>query len=415
MLFENDHKPDLLFLAHRVPYPLDKGDRIRTFHILRLLAERASIHLACLADEPVTPEAVSVLSGFCRRLEIVPIGNKVRLVRGLASFVYGRSISEGAFASWRLRRTLQRWTGEIRFHAAMVSASSMAPYLRMLRPGPSAAVVDAMDVDSQKWLDYARGRAWPMSWILRAEGQRLRRLEHDICTWARAVTLVSRAETDLFRSFCPWEEVHAVTNGVDLAYFRPATGVVENDSCVFVGALDYFPNVDAAVWFCREVWPGIRRRRPQATLDLVGRRPTPAVRRLAEEPGVRLVGQVPDVRPYVNQAAVAVVPLRIARGLQNKVLEALALGKAVVASPAALAALQVQPGVDLLAATTAEEWVSSVTGLLESRERRRELGTRGRQYVVDHHDWDHCLEPLLDLLDLAGAGTSGRRDREFCR
>ena len=169
-------------------------------------------------------------------------------------------------------------------------------------------------------------------------------------------------------------------------------------SAAFVGALDYLPNVDAAVWFAREVWPRIRAKFPAAEFHLIGRKPTSEVQALAALPGVKLIGQVPDVRPYLEAATVAVVPLRLARGLQNKVLEALAMGKAVVAAPAALAALKTEPGKDLLAATTPTEWVDAVGGLFTNPARVRELGIAGRRFVEQHHHWEHCLQPLIDKI-----------------
>jgi sugar transferase (PEP-CTERM/EpsH1 system associated) len=400
MAFVDGTKPNILFLAHRVPYPLDKGDRIRTFHILRFLASRVRVHLACLADEPVTDEAQQALAGVCHRLHIVPLGKKIGLVRGFGSLVCGRTVTEGAFSSGGLRRLIRQWAAETRFQAAMGSASSMAPYLRLPELADVPAVLDLMDVDSEKWLDYSRARSWPLSWVFRTEGRRLRRLEQEMAQWARAVMLVSEAEADVFRSFCPWDGIHAVSNGVDLDYFQPAVDDTASGGCAFVGALDYYPNVDAAVWFCQEVWPSIHQRYPQLTFSLVGRRPTAAVQRLADVPGVKVVGQVPDVRPYLSRANVVVAPLRIARGLQNKVLEALAAGKAVVASPPALAALKCQPGVELQSASSPTEWVRAILHLLENQELRKELGLAGRKYVEGHHAWDVCLEPLNDLLGL---------------
>ena len=170
--------------------------------------------------------------------------------------------------------------------------------------------------------------------------------------------------------------------------------------CVFVGALDYRPNVEGAVWFCREVWPRLRDRVPGARLDLVGRRPAPAVRRLAEVPGVEVVGPVPDVRPYLARAAVAVVPLRIARGVQNKVLEALAMGKAVVASPQALTGLGVGPGEHVLSASSPWEWVEAIGQLLDDAGFRQRLGSEGRLYVEENHDWGRCLDPFGSLVGL---------------
>src|SRR5262249_39661526 len=169
---------------------------------------------------------------------------------------------------------------------------------------------------------------------------------------------------------------------------------------VFVGALDYLPNVDAACWFCQEVWPQVRQRRPQIKVRLVGRRPVPAIRRLADVPGVEVVGQVQDVRPYVSRAAIAVAPLRIARGLQNKVLEAMAMGKATIASPEALAGLWAEPGVHLLAASTVREWVTAILRLLDDPALRRRIGSAGRLYVEEEHCWERCLTPFGGLLGL---------------
>jgi sugar transferase (PEP-CTERM/EpsH1 system associated) len=227
----------------------------------------------------------------------------------------------------------------------------------------------------------------------------LRRLEQSLPTWVRAVTLVGEAEAQLYRTFCAPGPVHAITNGVNLDYFRPQPQEKEQ-GCVFVGALDYHSNVDGVNWFCREVWPEILHRRPQLRLALVGRRPVPAVRRLAELPGVDLIGQVPDVRPHVASAAVTIVPLRLARGVQNKVLEALAMSKATVTSPQACQGLRTTPGEDLLVASSPGEWVEAILALLDDPDLRRCLGSAGRRYVEENHRWDRCLEPLAPLLGL---------------
>jgi sugar transferase (PEP-CTERM/EpsH1 system associated) len=400
--------PDVLYLVHRVPYPPDKGDRIRAFHLLKFLARQSAVHLACLADEPVAADTIAALKRYCERVAILPLGRE-RWLRGLTSVLRGRTITEGVFHSPALAATLRQWAGETDFRAALASASSMVPYLRMTELETVPAVVDLVDVDSQKWLDYAAASHGPRRWLYRLEGHRLRRLESELPTWAFAVALAGNAEADLYRRLCANRAVHAVTNGVDLDYFRPCgTDLksvlprpdVASEICTFVGALDYRPNVDGAKWFCREVWPQIIRSRPEAKLRLVGRQPTPAVRRLGDLPGVEVIGQVPDVRPQLAQAAVVVVPLHIARGVQNKVLEALAMAKAVVASPQALAGLAAKPDVHVLEAASSQQWVESVLRLLADEELRRRLGGAGRRHVEEHHRWSRCLEPFGGLLGL---------------
>jgi sugar transferase (PEP-CTERM/EpsH1 system associated) len=393
-------RPDVLYLVHRVPYPPDKGDRIRAFQLLRYLSARAHVHLACLADEPVAEDTLTVLRRYARRVAVIPLGGWSRWARALGSVVCGRTVTEGAFSSPALRATLRAWAADTPFRAALASASSMVPYLRLPQLRDVPAVVDLVDVDSQKWHDYAEASRAPRRWLYRLEGRRLQRLEQGLPEWARAVTLVSEAEAGIYRRFCSDGLVCAVGNGVDLDYFQPQPAAAE-PACVFVGALDYRPNVDGACWFCREVWPEVRRHRPGVKFYLVGRRPAPAVTRLAGLPGVELVGQVSDVRPYLARAAVTVVPLQIARGVQNKVLEALAMARAVVASPSSLEGLQVKPGLHLLQASAPSEWTGAILRLLEAPSLRERLGAAGRRYVEAHHRWDRCLGPFGGLLGLS--------------
>jgi sugar transferase (PEP-CTERM/EpsH1 system associated) len=283
----------------------------------------------------------------------------------------------------------------------------MVPYLRLPELCDVPSVVDLVDVDSEKWLEYSQGQRGPRSWLYRLENRRLRKLEQGLTSWTRAVTLVSDAEADIYRGFCDPGTVSAVPNGVDLDYFQPRP-VANESGCVFVGAFDYHPNIDGACWFAREVWPQIVRARPAATLSLVGRRPVSAVRELAAVPGVKVAGQVPDVRPYLSQAAMALVPLRIARGVQNKVLEALAMGKAVIASPPAVEGIHVEPGQHLLTAATPSEWAAAVVRLLDDATLRASLGEAGRRYVEENHRWEHCLEPLGRFLGVTNGCVRNR-------
>lgn len=386
----------VLFVTHRVPFPPDKGDRIRTFHALRHLSGRGPVDLACLADEPLAPGAMEALRGLCRRVAVIEHRSRLRWVRAGGRLLAGRSLSEGFFWSPELARLLRSWGGSARYSGFLASASSLAGYLDLPEFRDVPAVVDLMDVDSQKWRDYADKNGGLRRLVYATEAARVRRLERRLAGRARALVVVSEAEGTLLRAFCPPDVVHVIPNGVDLDYFRPAEQA--GSGCAFVGALDYWPNVDAAVWFCREVWPRVRQRRPDAVVRLVGRGPTPEVCRLAEIDGVELVGQVPDVRPFVARSAVAIAPLRVARGVQNKVLEGMAMARPVVASPQALQGLGHRDGLPVIEARTPAEWADHLTALLADAPRRQELGRAGRRYVEDRHAWERCLVPLSEML-----------------
>jgi len=391
-------KPRVLYLTHRLPHPPDKGDRIRNFHVLRELANIARVTLVSLADEPVSEDSAQKLRGLCDTLEIVPASGKRRWLRAGRSLLTGGSLSEGLFAEPALDATIRRLSAIQSWDASLVSASSLAPYLaRHGLPG-QPRFVDLVDVDSQKWFDYADAASGPKHWLYTLEGHRVRRLEQWIAEWATATTIVSPAECDVFDGFTRPGAGTVATNGVDLDYFQPQPEVQTVQACAFVGALDYVPNIDGAIWFANDIWPAIRQRLPQAEFWIIGRKPTTAVLRLGSLAGVKVVGPVPDVRPYVARAALAVCPIRIARGLQNKVLEAMALGKPTLAAPAAIRALKAVPGKHLLSPATEGEWVSAVCELFTDTARQLELGLAARRFVEVHHHWDRCLQPMMQAI-----------------
>ena len=390
--------PAILYLAHRVPYPPDKGDRIRTFHVLRFLAQHARVHLACLADEPFAPTSVDALLGLCQRVEFVRLGSISRRLRALASLVDGQTLSEGAFYSPKLATLVGSWACQTQYAAVLISSSALVPYVDLPELQCVPAVMDLMDLDSAKWQQYS-AEGGIRAWLHRTEARRMRRLETRLSYRARAIVFVSDREANLYRQSCARGSVAVIPNGVDLEYFRMGNQSAV-PSCVFVGALDYRPNVEGICWFCQEVWPELIKLYPSLKLSVVGRRPVPAVRRLGRLNGVLVRGDVPDVRPYLGQASVAVVPVEIARGVQNKVLEALAMGTPVVASRPALLGTNARPGQHLLSATSPREWVCAVRTLLEDAPLRESLQAAGRQYVEEHHRWDYCLSPFTSLLGI---------------
>lgn len=372
---------------------------------MQFLARRADVYLGTLAEEPLEAGSLDALRHLCRRVAVQPLG-KARWARAITGLAAGRSATEGLFKSPSLAATLHQWTREINFDAVVVFCSSMGQYLNLPGLKDVPAVVDLVDCDSQKFFDYAAATAGPKQWLYRLEGRRLRALECSLVRRAKAVTLVSEAEADVLRQFCPQGNTLGVSNGVDLDYFQPTEEEGRPDRCVFVGALDYRPNIEGIVWFCEHVWPRVRAARPGATLAIVGRQPDAAVRRLAELPGVEVIGPVPDVRPHLAEAQVAVVPLRIARGIQNKVLEAMAAGRPVVTSPQALEGLAAEPGVHVCVAETPEQWTAEILHLLTTPTARCDLAAAARTYVQHHHTWQACLAPFAELLNLPASAAA---------
>lgn len=398
----------ILYLVHRIPYPPDRGDRIRSYHLLKYLAGRGQVDLACLADEPVTPEQEASLARLCRRVCIAPLTRTGRWFRAAASLGTGRSASEGLFYSPRLSATVETWATDTSYDWVVAFCSSMRSYLELGQWDGAQRVVDLVDVDSQKWFDYASEARGLKRWLFELEGRRVRRLEARLARRAQVLLTVSSPEAELMRRISPDANVWAIANGVDLDYFSPVPGAaITPFSCVFVGALDYRANIEGIVWFCREVWPGVVERFPGATLALVGRNPVAAVRKLAAGAGVELVGQVPDVRPYVARAAVVVAPLRVARGIQNKVLEAAAMGKVTVCSGPALEGLALSPGDETLRADEPAEWFAAIARLFENADERARLGAAARAFVERHHCWNERLSLLDELLIVKGGPFAG--------
>ena len=398
-------RPPLLFLSHRIPYPPNKGDKIRSWHVLRHLAERYRVHLGCFVDDPRDWRYAEVIerevAGTCLR-PLDPRRARLRSLRGLFA---GEALSLPYYRD----SDLQDWVIEtIDRHAIdriFVFSSAMAQYLDRAPMAGRRLVIDFVDVDSDKWRQYARSRPWPMSWVYRREGERLLEYDRRVAARASASLFVSRAEADLFRSLAPEAtNVGHFDNGVDWRYFSPSPAR-DNPfpdgarALVFTGAMDYWANVEAVSWFAREVFPAILAAQPEARFYIVGARPTEAVRRLEALPGVVVTGAVEDIRPWLEHAHAAVAPLRIARGVQNKVLEAMAMATPVVATPPALDGIEFPTGHDLNRGETADELVRLCLELLAARR----SAPAARDWVRRRYDWDRNLAALDDLFEDAMA------------
>jgi len=385
----------LLFITHRMPYPPDKGERVRAFHELQALAQHFEITLASLAYEASDLESAQMLRCWCSQVLLVGRSAWAGRLRAGLSLLTGRAASEGYFASRSLAQAIARSGKGQPFDVVLGYCSSMLPYA--LRAPARQRLIDLVDVDSAKWAAYAGQSSGLRKWLYGREARLVARLERQSVRECRAVFLVSQNEIDALgiRS----ERLIALPNGVDTEFFSPqAPSDPPSAEIVFTGSMDYRPNVEAVCWFARSVLPAVRKRVGGASFWIVGRNPTRAVQRLAEEvPAVHVTGAVPDVRPFLARAQIAVAPLHIARGIQNKVLEAMAMGKPVIVSPQAAEGIEAAPDVELLLARTVQEWEDQVVLLLGSSGRCAELGALARQCVRERYSWPARMAPLVDL------------------
>ena len=399
----------LLFIVHRVPYPPDKGERVRAFHELKALAQRYCVTVVSPGDGRADYESAKVLHQWCERVILSPAGGTKGLVRGLWRLLRGGSATEGYFHSDQLSQRIRKLTRDTRFDVAMASSSAMLGYL--LDAKVPHRVLDMIDVDSAKWFTYAAQARWPKSWIYQREGRAVQRLEQDSIIKCDAVLVVSEAEAHVLGDYR--QKVGPLCNGVDMEFFSPREVEQQGGaSVVFTGTMDYRPNVDGVCWFVEKVWPGLKQEVPELRFVIVGRNPTAAVRGLSKHDGVEVTGAVDDVRGYLAEAGVAVCPLRIARGLQNKVLEAMAMGKAVVSSGPALEGLEVEIGRDVLQADTPEQWHESLVNVLRDDQLRTTLGKNARSCVEQRYNWDTRMAPLVSLCESFSDGAAAEREAD---
>jgi sugar transferase (PEP-CTERM/EpsH1 system associated) len=399
-------RPDILFVSHRIPFPPDKPGRSRSFHLIRQLGRYANVHLASLTDSAVDPETTRYLSGECVQFAAFSV-SRWSAIHALRSLAFGGTMSAGASRSSELSTTIRQWATGTRFAAAVASAASVAHYLRL--PGLESArtLIDMTSLESLRRSDEAATTWAPKSSAFALEGARLGHLEKSICTWAKAVTLASHWEAATLREQSGKANVHAIANGVDLQCYSPSSPGAEA-GCVFTGDLSYGPDIEGAGWFARGVWPNVRQRWPEVRFTVLGRKIGPAAKELADIPGVDVVGNVTDVRPYLDRAAVVVASQQVPRGLQNSVLEAMAVGKPVVASPGALSGFGNRPDLPAQAPADQAQWVETILSLLADQQARIHLGRAGRAYVEQHHNWSTCLRPFARYLGLEDADVRGR-------
>jgi len=403
----------LLFLAHRIPYPPNKGDKIRSFHLLRHLARTHRIYLGAFIDDPADRAHAPVLESLCEAVHLAELRPRSRRLWSLSGLLTGEALSLPYYRHPGMRRWVERVLEAHAIDRVLVYSSQVAQYVQGARWAGLRRIADFVDVDSEKWRQYGARRAWPMSWLYAREGERLLAFERAVAAEFDATTFVTEEEAALFRGLAPeaGARVRVVANGVDTDYFSPERRYPDpyapgGPVLVFTGAMDYWANIDAVTWFAESVFPRVRRSLPEARLYVVGARPSPAVRKLQAQPGIFVTGAVEDVRPYLAHARLAVAPLRVARGIQNKVLEAMAMAKPIVATRAATEGLLPGAPLNPVADGDAEALAERALRLL-SEPGGAASGAPGRDWVVRHCAWGRSFEQHARLLGTPPAGGHG--------
>ena len=395
----------ILFLAHRIPYPPNKGDKIRSFHEVKYLAKHYRIHLAALADDHEDLKYISNLQKFCEKVSIEPIKKPMAQIEALKALIKGDPLSVRYFYSPRLHQKVQDWLRKHRYRAIFCFSSQTAQYLPAVLDPETRFIMDFVDVDSEKWFQYAERTRQPFyRWLYRLEGKRLRKFEREIALRADACLLAAEREKVLFQRLYPEiSAVYTVTNGVDLDFFDPKRDYPcpfdpSDPVLVFSGAMDYYANVDGVVWFAKEIFPKVKSHFPRGKFYIIGRKPAPEVLALRKEEGIVVTGFVNDVRPYYAWATACVVPLLVARGIQNKVLEAMAMAKPVVATSQAFEGIKAKPGHDILVADEPQAFAQALIEILKDPNRQKELGQAARKIMEEKYSWEKNLRFLDHLL-----------------
>lgn len=403
---------EVLFLAHRIPFPPDRGDKIRSCHILRHIAALAPVHVACFADDEADlayePDLAAAAHSHClvRRARPLPVA-------GIEALLTGKPVSLTAFADRALHQFVSHTLSDRPISAIYVFSGQMAQYVPASFAG--RVVMDFVDVDSAKFEAYAAQARFPASLLYQREARLLSRYESLTARRASTSLLVTPEETELLRSrLSPGLEsmLQSLCNGIDTDFFDPADMPCapemagEGPQITFTGQMDYPPNVAAVEMFAQRVMPAIRSVFASARFNIVGRAPAPSVRALDGLNGARVTGAVLDVRPWIAGADLVVAPLTIARGVQNKVLEAMAMARPVLATPAAATGIPARDGFEIVVANGAEALARQTLALLHDPVRAAAIGQSARAFVIRECGWDHVLAPLCGLLGLDDKGQA---------
>lgn len=389
-------KPVLL-LVHRIPYPPNKGDKIRSFHILKYLANRRDVILGAFVDDPSDWQYVSFLRRYTKKQFILPRNSHFR-----ASIRYGFALLKHQPLSNAIYKNekMQNWVSDViqtdKIKDVLVFSSQMAQYIE--KEKNLNKIIDFVDVDSLKWEQYSQQMTGLKRWIYKREANTLSSFEKNTAQRSRVSIFVTENEVNYFKNRSKLtENIISLGNGVDTDYFSPqhvyASPFTKEKICrfVFTGMMDYWPNVDAVIWFTENVLPKLREAGMSFKFYIVGGNPDDKVKKLSQLPDVVVTGRVPDMRPYLFYADFSVAPLRIARGIQNKVLEALSLNCPIIVSPFALEGINLPKHNNIRVAKSESQWIDSIKTLSQSA---KPHGENTHQMIQKQYSWDSALAGL---------------------
>jgi len=388
----------ILYLCQRIPFPPDRGDRIPVYHQLRRLREAHEVVVGSLAHTGTRKNAEMLEKEFGVKV-LAPDHSRMSQIKGMISaFLRGQPLSLGYFRNSELQKMINAELNQNQFDAIIVFSSSMAQYVE--NPGRIPGIMNFCDVDSLKWESLAQKSYRPMNWIYLRESRTLLSYEQKIAASFDASCVVSRNEADLFRKYIPGITVDIIENGVDADYFSTFTRKTDGINIVFVGVMDYPPNVEAVIFFANHVWSKIREVNPNARFFIVGSKPVKSVLHLARIPGIEVTGYVPDVRMYLAVATISVAPLGTARGVQNKILEAMSAGVPVLTTPDVAKGLP--EGAENLVFTAernAEAFSFSLLDLIKNDAIREMRAAEATEFIRRNCAWEMKLRALDALLD----------------
>ena len=388
---------NILYLCHRFPYPPKRGGKIRPFNMIRhLTALGHRVTVCSLVRSAAEGEEGRGIAPYCAGFEMARVNAPMQALRMVARLPLVTPSSMGFFHSPELGRRVRDLLRAQKWDLIFVHCSSVAPYVEQVRDVPK--ILDFGDMDSQKWLEYANYKPFPLSLGYRLEGHKMRAAERRLAQRFDLCTATTRAEWETLESYGTGAATDWFPNGVDADFFCPTDQACDTETISFIGRMDYYPNQECMARFCAETWPLLKARRPALKLLIVGADPSPAMRKLGELPGVTVTGSVLDVRPFIRSSALMVAPLNIARGTQNKILEAMAMGVPVVTSRIAAGGVDAQAVTHFLVADTPTEYCEAILQVLENPAERQRLATAGRQRMLSHHAWPQSMHRLDQII-----------------